>query len=69
MGLQDLLRDSFSFLYADDIRTSQEIYLWAPTTCYWDSFTFLYVDDVLISQETHLWAPTTCYWDSFIFYM
>jgi hypothetical protein len=41
MGLHGLLGDSFTFFYVDDIRTSQEIYLWACTAYYGDSFTFL----------------------------
>jgi hypothetical protein len=59
-------RDSFTFLYIDDIRTSQE-------TCTGihgllrDSFTLLHVHDVCTSQETHVWASTACYGDSFIF--
>jgi hypothetical protein len=32
-------RDSFAFLYADDVRTSQETYLFAFTACCGDSFT------------------------------
>jgi hypothetical protein len=46
--------DSFTFLYADDVRTSKEIHLWAYTACYGDCFIFLYVYDVRTSQETHL---------------
>jgi hypothetical protein len=57
--------DSFTFLYVDDVCTSQETY--APTVSYGESFTFLYVDDVYTSQETY--APTVSYWDSFTFYM
>jgi hypothetical protein len=41
--------DSFTFLYVDDVRTSQEAR--ASTVSYGDSFTFLYVDDVCTSQE------------------
>jgi hypothetical protein len=32
--------DSFTFIYVDDVRTSQETHLWAFTACYGDSFTF-----------------------------
>jgi hypothetical protein len=32
--------DSFTFLYVDDVRTSQETCLWASTACYGDRFTF-----------------------------
>jgi hypothetical protein len=56
MGLHGFLRDSFTFLYVDNVRTSQEAHLWAFTACYRDSFTFLYVDDLCTSQETRLWA-------------
>jgi hypothetical protein len=38
--------------YVVDDRTSQELHLWASTTCYWDGFTILYVDDIRNSQET-----------------
>jgi hypothetical protein len=44
--------DSFTFLYIDDVHTSQEAQ--ASTACYEDSFTFLYIDDVHTSQETHM---------------
>jgi hypothetical protein len=42
-------RDSFTFLYVDDVRTSQETHLQVSTACYRASFTFLYVDDVRAS--------------------
>jgi hypothetical protein len=60
-----LLRDSFTSLYVDDVRTSQETHLWASKACCWDSFTFLYVDDVRTSPERHLWACTSRYGDRF----
>jgi hypothetical protein len=47
---------SCTFLYVDDIRTSQNAHLWVFTACYEDSFTLLYVDAVRTSEETHLWA-------------
>jgi hypothetical protein len=59
--------DGFTFVCADDVRTSQETHLWASTACYMDGFTFLYVDDVRTSQETHLWSSTACYRDGFTF--
>jgi hypothetical protein len=46
--------DGFTFLYVDDVRTSQESHLWASTACYGDSFNLLYINDVRTSQETHL---------------
>jgi hypothetical protein len=49
--------DSFTFLYGDDVRTSQETRLWPSTTCYGDSFTFLYVHDVRTAEDTHLGPP------------
>jgi hypothetical protein len=49
--------DNLTFIYAYDIRTSQETHLWASTTCYRDSFTLLYADDIRISQETHIAPP------------
>jgi hypothetical protein len=39
--------DSFTFLYVDDVRTSQEA--WTTTVRYVDSINFLYVDDVRTS--------------------
>jgi hypothetical protein len=35
-----------TFLYVDDVHTSQETRLWSSTACYGNSLTFLYVDDV-----------------------
>jgi hypothetical protein len=43
-------RDSFAYLYVDDVSTSQGKHLWASTACYRDSFAYLYVDDVSTSQ-------------------
>jgi hypothetical protein len=39
--LQPVTGGNFTFLYVDDVRTSQEMYLWASTACYGDSFTFI----------------------------
>jgi hypothetical protein len=64
MGLYGLLRVSFTFVYVDDVHTSQETHLWASTCCYGNSFAFLYVD-VRTTQETQLWASTGCYGDKF----
>jgi hypothetical protein len=50
--------NGFTFLYVDDVRTSQETQ--ASTTCYGIVllfFSFFFVDNVHISQETHLWTP------------
>jgi hypothetical protein len=38
-----LLGDSFTFLYVDDIRTPQEIYIQVATAYNGDSFTFLQI--------------------------
>jgi hypothetical protein len=57
--------DSFTLLYVDDVRTSQETRIWASTPYYGDSFTLLYVDDVRTSQETRQWARTASYGDNF----
>jgi hypothetical protein len=40
MGLHGLLLGEIYFLYADDVRTSQETLLWVSTACYGESFTF-----------------------------
>jgi hypothetical protein len=44
--------DSFTFLYVDDVRTSEETHLLASTACYRSSFTFLNIDDVRTTQKT-----------------
>jgi hypothetical protein len=62
-------RDSFTFLYVDDVRTSQNTHLRASTVCYRDSITFLYVVDVRTSQETHLWPPWPVTGIVLLFYM
>jgi hypothetical protein len=53
--------DSFTLLYVDDVRTSQEACI--TTVCYGDSFTLLYVYGVRTSQEA--WTTTVRYGDSF----
>jgi hypothetical protein len=58
--------DSFTYVYVDDVRTSQETHLCTSTACYGDSFTYVYVN-VRTSQETHLWTSTACYRDSFTY--
>jgi hypothetical protein len=44
LASRDFYKDSFGFVYVDDVCTSLETY--AFTACYGDSFTSLYVDDV-----------------------
>jgi hypothetical protein len=39
MGLHGLLQVNVYFLYVNDVRTSQEIHLWASTACYGHTFT------------------------------
>jgi hypothetical protein len=58
VDLHGLYVDSFTFMYVDDFRTSQETQLWVSTACYKDSFTVIHVYDVRTSQETQLWAST-----------
>jgi hypothetical protein len=58
-----LLRNLFTLLYVDDVRTSQETHLWASAPCYGDSFTLLYLDNVRTSQGAY--ASTACYRDIF----
>jgi hypothetical protein len=60
-GLHGLLVDSFTFLYVDDVCTSQEIYLWASTAHYGYIFTSLNVDSVHTSQETRSCASMAYY--------
>jgi hypothetical protein len=61
IDLQDLLHEQLSFLYVDDVLTSQEVQ--TSTACYGDNFTCLYVDDVRTSQEVQ--TTTACYGDNF----
>jgi hypothetical protein len=42
--------NSFTFLYVDDVRTSQETPM-DLHACYGNSFTFLYVDEFRTPQE------------------
>jgi hypothetical protein len=42
VGLRGLLGDNCTFLYVDDVRTSQESHLPASVACYGDSFTLLF---------------------------
>jgi hypothetical protein len=67
MGLYACYGNSFTALYVDYVRTSQETRLGASTAGYEDSFTALYVDDVRTSQETRVGASTVCYGDNFTF--
>jgi hypothetical protein len=58
-------RENLTFLYVDDVCTSQE----TPLSLHGllrGKLYFLYVD-VRTSQETYLWASTACYEDSFTF--
>jgi hypothetical protein len=54
MDLHGLLRAELYFLYVDEVRTSQEIYLRASTDCYGDSFALLYI--IIIPQSSPLVA-------------
>jgi hypothetical protein len=56
--------DCLTFLYIEDVGTSQETHVWTYIACYKDSFTFSHIEDVRTSQETHVWT-TPCYRDSF----
>jgi hypothetical protein len=55
--------DSFTFIYIDDVCTSQEAYTFTARNM--DSFTFLYVDDVCTSQEAYTFTARNM--DSFTF--
>jgi hypothetical protein len=61
-------RDHFTFLYVDDVRTSQNTHLRASTACYRGIFTLLYVEDVRTSQETPM-ASMAGYRGSFTIYI
>jgi hypothetical protein len=58
--------DSFTFLFVDDVRTSQE-----TPTCHhgllWGYLHFLYADDIRTSQGTHQWVTAASYGDVFTF--
>jgi hypothetical protein len=56
MGLHACYGDSFTFVYIDYFRSSQETHLWVCSACYVDSFTFVYVDHDRTSQEAHIWT-------------
>jgi hypothetical protein len=58
-------RHSFTFLYVDNVTTSQQTQ--TSTACYGDSFTVLYVYNDLTSQEGHLCASRACCCDSCTF--
>jgi hypothetical protein len=45
---------SFTFLFVDDVRNSQETHVWASAVWLGVISTFVYVDDVCTSQEAHL---------------
>jgi hypothetical protein len=59
--------DTFTLLYADDVRTAQETRLLVSMACYGDSFTLLYADNVRTAQKTRLWVSIACYGDSITF--
>jgi hypothetical protein len=48
--------DSFNFLYADDIRTSQETYIWASMACYGDRFNF-YMQIIFVPHRKDTYRP------------
>jgi hypothetical protein len=56
MGRHGLLYGELYFLYVDDIRTSQETYVWGVTVCYTDSFTFSHITDDV--QPTTIALPS-----------
>jgi hypothetical protein len=65
--LHGLLGVQLSFLQVDNVRISQETYLWAFTATHEVSFTISYVDYVRTSRETHQWASTVSYGERFTF--
>jgi hypothetical protein len=60
-------KDSFTFLYVNDVRASEERHVWPSSVCYGNICLFLYVDNVLTLQETHALAYAACYDDRFPF--
>jgi hypothetical protein len=40
MGLYGMLGESYTSLYIEYVRTSQDTHLWSSTTYYEDNFTF-----------------------------
>jgi hypothetical protein len=58
--------DRFSFVYVDDVRTSQETPIVLHDQLRGELY-FLY--NFRVSQKRHLWASTACDGDSVTFYM
>jgi hypothetical protein len=56
MGLHGLLRGQLNFLHVNDIRTSQETYLWTSTTCYAVRFT-LYMQRIFVPGRKYAYGP------------
>jgi hypothetical protein len=67
VDIRCLLRGSFYFLYIDDIRTSQETYLYTSTACYGDSFTF-HMWIMLVPHREHIYKHSLSVIEFFIFY-
>jgi hypothetical protein len=53
MGLHGLLQSSFTFLYVDDVRTSQETYIWVSMASYGDILTFY----MFVPHRRHIYGP------------
>jgi hypothetical protein len=58
--------ESFTFLYEDDVRTSQETKTYGPSRPVTGIALLLYVEDDRTSQQTYLWTSTASYGDSFL---
>jgi hypothetical protein len=58
--------NSFTFLHADDVRTSQETPLWSSTALYGYSFIF-YMQMMFVPHSKHPMTSTACYVNNFTF--
>jgi hypothetical protein len=56
MGYRGLLRKSFTFLYVDDVRTSQGTYLWATAVCYGKALLF-YMLMMFVPHSKQAYGP------------
>jgi hypothetical protein len=67
MGLHGLLRDSFSVLYVNDVRTSQETHVWASMSCYGIALSF-YMLMMFVPHKNHK-PPSSVTGTALLFYV
>jgi hypothetical protein len=69
MGLRGLLRRWFTFLYVDDIRTSQETQLRASSACHGESFIFGNQMIFVPHRKYTLGLPRPVTWTPLLFHL